>query len=136
MVTASAIVDRLEREFKAYRDIPPQVGLVIRGTVLCHQIPGDIDLGLAPLYVAKMLYDQGIKCLLISSVKARKWLDRMKQAGLDWEIEGFTPGMSDLRAVRKAWFAPGWKKASSTILEAFDSPVYAEVLKHLEAPER
>lgn len=135
MATASSIVDRLDDEFKRFQDIPPQVGLVIRGVLECRSIPREVDLALAPLYVAMMLADAGTICIIVSSVKPRKWLSRVKKAGLDWEVEGFTPKMSDLRAQRRAWFEPLGTHGASHILELYDA-AYPEVLKYFSGPLR
>lgn len=134
LATSLSVVDRISAEFKAYADIPAQVALVILQHAECYPIPGDVGLGLAPIYVAKRLSDDGRICLIVSSVKRQKWLDRLRLAGVTWEVKGFDASMSDQRAMSQAWFASIGSPLASRLLETLDS-AYKEVVGIIGGPE-
>ncbi len=135
LATASSIVERLNAEFKAYPHIPSQVTLTIYDVGDVLQVPADVDLGLVPIFVAKILRDQGSVAMIVSSVKTEKWLERLKWAGLNWKVEGFTKEMSDDRAMEQAWFVPVGTHMASHYLEGLD-PAYKEVVKAIGSPAR
>ena len=135
LISANSIVERLQAEFRTYPSIRPQVVLVIRTLAECYPIPPDIPLDFAPLYVAKILNDSGTVAVIVSSVKQQKWLERMKDAGVEWKVEGFKSEMSDKRAIEHSWFVPLSTHACSHILEGLD-PLYKLVTKMIGFPKR
>jgi len=138
-VTATSIIDRLESELRPF--LRPNlggavsVGLLIRNLVRPYYIPPEENLGWAPLYVARILRDSGTIPIVVSSVKPERWMQRMKDAGVQWKIEGFQPGMADLRAVEHAWFVPFDTHFCSHVLEEAD-PLYRSITNIVGMPER
>lgn len=136
-VTASSIIERLEQELRLrpHAGGAVSVGLVIRNLVRPYHIPPEENLSWAPLYVARLLSDAGTISLVISSVKNDRWMQRMKDAGVEWKVKGFQPGMSSLRALEHAWFVPFDTHGCSHILEKYD-PLYGPVTTIIGLPER
>lgn len=134
MVTASSIIDRLSKEFRSYPEIPAQTILAIRNLTDVYVVPDDVNLGWAPLYVSRILYDHSIVPVIVSSVKMEKWMDRMKDAGLKWQIRGFTTEEISSKRVREnAWSCPLNAGICATILKGAD-PLYNSVTKLIGPP--
>ena len=129
MVTASSIIERLSKEFRSYPEIPAQAILAIRNLTEVHVVPDDVNLSWAPLYVSRILRDHSIVPVIVSSVKPEKWIERMKDAGLAWQIKGFnTDDISEKRVRENAWSCPLDAGTCARILEVTD-PLYSSVTK-------
>jgi len=140
LVVPEILARRLNSEFRAFPDVPANVVLLIREVALYYPTPTDISLDLAPLFVAKALADGGTVCLIISSVKTDKWIERLKRAEIDWKVEGFETAenprkISDRRAIQQAWFVPLGSKQVARLLRAWDSRYYKKVVEIIGPPD-
>ena len=97
-------------------------------------MPSDIQIDFTPLYTAKILDDNGIRPLIISSVKEEKWIERIRKAGVDWNIDGFTESMSAQRIIENAWTSPVPKELYVELLEVIDRIYYQKIIKIIGTP--
>jgi len=90
------ILDYLKREFRLYHDISPGIIRAISRITEIFPID-DVTPENATIYAALWLSSRDVLPIIISSVKKRKWIDRMRRLGIEHELEGFSSGMSDRR---------------------------------------
>ncbi len=136
MAVPSTILDKISREFRSYPGVPATFILYIQAIAETYTMPSDIQIDFTPLYTAKILDDSGIRPLIISSVKEEKWIERIRKAGVDWNIDGFTESMSAQRIIEKAWTFPIPKESYVELLEVIDPIYYQKIIKIIGTPKR
>ena len=135
MAVPSTILDKISTEFRSYPGVPATFILNIQAIAETYTMPSDIQIDFTPLYTAKILDDSGIRPLIISSVKAEKWIERIRKAGVDWNIEGFTESMSAQRIIENAWTSPVPKELYVELLEVIDRIYYRKIIKIIGTPK-
>lgn len=134
MAVPSTILDKISIEFRSYPGVPSTFILNIQAISETYTMPSDIQIDFTPLYTAKILDDSGIRPLIISSVKEEKWIERIRKAGVDWNIDGFTETMSAQRIIEKAWTSPVPKKFYAELLATIDKIYYEKIVKIIGTP--
>lgn len=133
LVTARSILREVEL---AFRNIEYQLPRVLAATysfVRQVDLPDTVPSKHAAIYVAKLLSDQGGVPLLATSVQIDKMVERIHEAGLELQVEGFTERMSELRVKRGAWCIPAGPVPLTYFLSIYD-PMYQEIVPSLGIP--
>lgn len=126
LAMSSIVLDKLQNEFRSYPDIPPQIIQVVKKLVHIAQFSQDVPIDYSTIYATAYLSSKDIIPIIVSSVKEKKWLDRIKKAGMELKVKGYTKNMSYKRIDETF---PGYlatAKDAREILQDFD-PIYGKI---------
>lgn len=131
--TSSLIIDRFARELKTFPDVLPITILALHALMEVYVLPQeDMQQDLSTLYVAKILYDNQMIPIILSSVSMAKWRTRAVKAGMDMGLD-FDEDMSLRRVYDNIWFLPLTSVLCISLLKKFD-PLYPQILEMIGAP--
>jgi len=133
LVTARSILREVARAFENIEYQLPRILAATYSFTRQIDLPETVASKYAALYVAKILSDQAIAPLVVTSVSREKMIERIHESGLDLRVEGFTDKMSDLRVLQGSWCFPVDSAFAIAILATYD-PMYKEIVPGLGLP--